>query len=185
MPGNYVPGMTQSLADPLASLGTPLGPVMRPESMPLPRMTGLASPTMERGHDVLVTQMAGSPAPGGPVFYKSSPPERLGLTSVDLPGMTAAQPTFEQALGMLNTAYSDMSEQQANLAAHWQGETSSAFGAALSAWLDDMHTVRQQLARIVETLAKHTGLYANTQESSQQVATAFQNGMSGITGLGI
>lgn len=106
-------------------------------------------------------------------------------TSVDVQGMTAAQATFQNALDQVNTAYSSMTEQQATLAANWYGETASAFGGALDQWLQDFSTVRAQLTKILETLSANTGVYANTNDGSQQMAASFSSGLSGVSGLGI
>jgi WXG100 family type VII secretion target len=106
-------------------------------------------------------------------------------TSVDVQGMLAAQANFQNALDQVSTAYSDMSEQQSNLQANWAGETASTFGQALSQWLDDFKVVQTNLANILEALSAQTGIYANTNEGSQQMAAAFLNGTSGLPGLGI
>jgi WXG100 family type VII secretion target len=105
-------------------------------------------------------------------------------TSVDIQGMRGAQQNFQQALDNVNTAYSNMTEQQSNLAANWTGETASTFGQALNQWLEDFSTVRTQLIRILEALSQNTGVYANTNEQSQQMAGSFQSGLSGVQGLG-
>jgi|SRR5579871_516030 len=107
------------------------------------------------------------------------------VTSVDIAGMTAAQAAFQNALDQVNTAYSNMSEQQATLASNWTGETASAFGAALDQWLQDFNVVKVQLTRILETLSANTGVYARTDEGSQQMAASFSGGLSGLPGLGI
>lgn len=106
-------------------------------------------------------------------------------TSVDVHGMIAAQGKFQNALDQVNTYYSSMTEQQANLAANWVGETASAFGMAVNQWLDDFGAVRAQLTNLIETLSQATGVYANTDEGSQQVVAAFKQGLSGLAGLGI
>jgi WXG100 family type VII secretion target len=106
-------------------------------------------------------------------------------TSVDIQGMTAAQANFQNALDQVNTAYSDMSEQQSTLRANWYGETASSFGVALDQWLQDFNTVKVQLTNILDALSANTGVYANTNEGSQQMALSFSSGMSGLPGLGI
>lgn len=106
-------------------------------------------------------------------------------TSVDVPGMVAAQQKFQDALGQVNTAYKSMEEQQITLGANWHGETSSSFGIALTNWLDDFGVVQKQLVNLIEALASNTHVYANTAEASQQIADSFKNGMSGLAGLGI
>ena len=105
-------------------------------------------------------------------------------TSVDVQGMTAAQANFQNALDQVNTAYSNMTEQQSTLAGNWTGETASTFGQALEQWLQDFATVRTQLTRILETLSQNTGVYSNTNEQSTQMASSFRSGLSGVQGLG-
>jgi WXG100 family type VII secretion target len=105
-------------------------------------------------------------------------------TSVDVAGMTAAQSNFQSALDQVNTAYTDMTEQQSTLAANWTGETSSTFGQALASWLEDMSVVQSNLSTILEALSSNTGVYANTNEQSTQMANSFKTGMSGVQGLG-
>jgi WXG100 family type VII secretion target len=78
-----------------------------------------------------------------------------------------------------------MTEQQSTLQANWTGETASAFGQALEKWLEDFNIVKTQLSNMLEKLSQNTGVYANTNEGSQQMAQSFSSGMSGVTGLGI
>jgi WXG100 family type VII secretion target len=99
--------------------------------------------------------------------------------------MISAQGNFQNALDSVNTAQTNMTEQQSTLLANWTGETASAFGQALEQWLTDCGTVKTQLTTILEALSQNTGVYANTNEGSTQMATAFKNGMSGVPGLGI
>jgi WXG100 family type VII secretion target len=98
--------------------------------------------------------------------------------------MTGAQKNFQKALDEVNTAYNNMTEQQSALAANWTGETASTFGQALNQWLEDFNTVRTQLTKILEALSANTGVYANINEQSQQMAGSFQSGLSGVQGLG-
>jgi uncharacterized protein YukE len=97
--------------------------------------------------------------------------------------MKAAQGHFQNALEQVNTAYTNMSEQQGTLAANWTGEASSSFGRALTTWLDDLGIVRSQLILILEKLAANTGVYTNTNEGSSQMANAFLQGLPGLAGL--
>jgi WXG100 family type VII secretion target len=108
-----------------------------------------------------------------------------GSTSVDVQGMTAAQASFQNALDQMNASFSNMSEQQSNLQANWAGETASTFGNALNQWLEDFSTVRSQLSQMLEVLSTNTGVYANTNENSQQAASSFSGGLGGVPGLGI
>jgi len=103
--------------------------------------------------------------------------------SVDIAGMQSAQGNFQSALDQVNTAYTDMTEQQSTLAANWTGEASSSFGNALSNYLEDLNTVKVQLSNILETLSHNTGVYANTTEGSSQLASAFSSGLAGLSGL--
>ncbi|HEY6494974.1 MAG TPA: WXG100 family type VII secretion target [Trebonia sp.] len=103
-------------------------------------------------------------------------------TSVDIAGMTAAQQGFQNAVDEVNTAYNAMESQQSALAAAWTGETSTAFGQALSRWLEDFGVVRTQLINILETLSANTGVYANTNEEATN--TAIQAGkFAGLPGF--
>lgn len=104
-------------------------------------------------------------------------------TSVDVQGMVAAQNSFQNALDQCNTAYSNMSEQQSTLASNWTGEAASSFGQALNQYLEDLNTVRSQLSTMLETLSSNTGVYTNTNEGSSQMASAFANGLPGLTGI--
>lgn len=106
-------------------------------------------------------------------------------TSVDVQGMIAAQGYFQNALDQVNTAYGNMCEQQDTLAANWVGETATAFGLALSKWLDDFNKVQSQLAGLLGTLSDNTKVYVNTNEGSQQMASSFASGLSTTAGLGI
>ena len=103
--------------------------------------------------------------------------------STDTSAMAQAQGYVQDTLDGINTAYNDMTEEQSTLAASWTGEAASAFGNALQSWLDDLKVVQNQLASILEKLSTNTGIYANTTEGSQQMATAFAQGLSGLSAL--
>lgn len=105
-------------------------------------------------------------------------------TSVDVQGMQAAQEDFQQALDQMNSVYSAMTEEQDTLSANWSGMAASAFGQALGAWLDDLYQIRQELVVMTESLSTHTGIYSDANETSQQVAAAFQqHGLDGLESL--
>lgn len=104
-------------------------------------------------------------------------------TSVDVHGMISAQSDFQNALDQVNTALNDMTEEQTTLMANWTGEAATSFGQALGTYLGDLGVVQQQLGIMLESLSTHTGIYANTHEESQQMASAFQQGLSGLQGL--
>jgi WXG100 family type VII secretion target len=106
-----------------------------------------------------------------------------GITSVSVQGMITAQGHFQNAVDTCNTAYNNMSEQQATLAANWTGEASSAFGQALNQYLEDLGNVRTQLSTMLETLSANTGVYSNTSEQSTDLANAFSTGLPGLTGI--
>jgi WXG100 family type VII secretion target len=103
--------------------------------------------------------------------------------STDTPAMVRAQGYTQNTLDEINAVYTGMDEERSSLAANWTGEAASAFGQALQSWLDDLQVVQNQLSTILENLSTNTGIYANTAESSQQVATAFGQGLSGLSGL--
>src|ERR1700736_4647051 len=75
-----------------------------------------------------------------------------GDTSVDVQGMVLAQGNFQNALDQVNTAYSNMSEQQSMLMSNWTGEAASSFGQALPQYLDALQIVRTHLSTMTETL---------------------------------
>ena len=106
-----------------------------------------------------------------------------GDTSVDVQGMALAQGNFQNALDQVNTAYSNMSEQQSMLMANWTGEAASSFGQALTQYLDDLQVVRTQLSTMTETLSANTGVYTNTNEGSTQLANSFATGLPGLNGI--
>ena len=106
-----------------------------------------------------------------------------GDTSVSLEGMKAAQGNFQNALEQCNTAYTSITEQQSVLAGNWTGEAASAFGQALTNYLDDLQIVRTQLSNITEQLSQNTGVYANTNEGSTQLANQFSTGLPGLSGI--
>ena len=43
--------------------------------------------------------------------------------------------------------------------------------------------MRQQLSGMLETLSSNTGVYANTNEGSNQLANSFATGLPGLSGL--
>src|ERR1700722_4200780 len=102
-----------------------------------------------------------------------------GTTSVDVQGMVTAQGYFQTALEQCNTAYGNMTEQQSTLAGNWSGEAASTFGVALTNYLEDFSSVISALSAMLETLSQNTGVYANTNEGSSQMAGAFLNGVPG------
>lgn len=113
----------------------------------------------------------------------STPTTGTANTSVDVQGMISAQQDFQNALDQVNTALSDMTEEQATLAANWTGEAASTFGKALGTYLDDLSAVQKQLAGMCEKLSSHTGVYTNTHEQSHEMAAAFMQGLPGLQGL--
>jgi len=104
-------------------------------------------------------------------------------TSVDVTGMAAAQQAFQNAVDQVNTSYQSMESQQGALAAAWTGETSTAFGQALTRWLEDFGVVRTQLINILETLSANTGVYANTNEQATNAAAQVGKNLSSLPGF--
>jgi WXG100 family type VII secretion target len=104
-------------------------------------------------------------------------------TSVDVQAMQRAEPIFQNAYSEVSAVLSNMDEQQGMLQANWVGETASAFGQALSAWLGDMQAVQTALANIIDTMGQTTGVYVNTDATSTQVQAAFTSGINELSGL--
>jgi uncharacterized protein YukE len=118
-----------------------------------------------------------------------TPPTGLP-TSADIEAMQRAEPIFQTALDAVTTSYQKMLVQQETLQANWVGETASAFGAALSSYLEDLVKIQSALKDLMSNMGVNTGIYANTQETNQQVAQAFtqtvnSGAFSGLPGLSL
>ena len=103
--------------------------------------------------------------------------------SVDVEAMQRAEPIFQTALTDVHTVLQDMTTQQDTLAANWAGETASAFGQALTNWLNDMTAIQNALINLIDTMGQNTGVYANTQNESAQVQQAFTNQVNSLNSL--
>jgi uncharacterized protein YukE len=91
---------------------------------------------------------------------------------------------LQNALGQVNRALSDMTEEQNTLAANWAGETASKFGLALHQWLDDLGVVQSNLDTILNNIHTQFHIYVNTNDDSTGMVNAFQTGMAGsLSGL--
>ena len=100
-------------------------------------------------------------------------------TTVDIDGMRAAQPHFEQALSETSTAFQSMEDQRMTLASSWQGDAAMGFAQALDAWLQNCNVVKQQLSIVTEKLAQNTGGYTQVHQNTQDAATVLRNAVSG------
>jgi WXG100 family type VII secretion target len=96
--------------------------------------------------------------------------------------MQAAQASFQTAIETCTTLYNNMMEQQSTLAANWTGETASAFGQALEAWLNDFQTVNTALQGFLTTMNQNTGVYLTTQDANQQAASTILSDTSALAG---
>jgi ESAT-6 family protein len=96
--------------------------------------------------------------------------------------MQAAQASFQTAIETSTAALNNMTEQQSTLAANWTGETASAFGQALEAWLNDFQTVNTSLQSFLTTMSQNTGVYLTTQDANQQAASSILSDTSALAG---
>jgi uncharacterized protein YukE len=101
-----------------------------------------------------------------------------GNQVVDIEGMKAAQPYFEEAVSDVNHAYTSMSGQRDTLRANWTGEASGIFLNAMQIWLDDCEIVRRQLTLILEKLQANTHINVNTHDETRDAAQQVSASMS-------
>jgi WXG100 family type VII secretion target len=94
--------------------------------------------------------------------------------------MVAAQASFQTAIDTCTSLFNNMTEQQSTLAANWTGETASAFGGALSAFLADFQKVITALQNFLSVMSQNTGVYLTTQEANQQAASTILNDTSAL-----
>lgn len=105
-------------------------------------------------------------------------------TQVDIAGMKAAQPHFEQALSEVGAAHSNMQDQATTLESSWTGDAARPFIGALNAWLEDCEQVRQALQMVTDKLEANTHSYQNVHTDTSDVAAHMQQAMSaGLPGL--
>jgi len=95
--------------------------------------------------------------------------------------MAAAQASITNGIDTSQSLYSNMSEQQSTLAANWTGETASAFGQAVEAWLSDFQTVITSLQSVQTAMNQNSGVYNTTQDNNQSAATTFSNSTHGLS----
>jgi WXG100 family type VII secretion target len=92
----------------------------------------------------------------------------------------AAQASFQTAIDTAQSLFNSMTEQQTTLAANWTGETASAFGNAVEAWLNDFQTVNTALQGFLTTMNQTTGVYLTTQDANQQAASSILSDTSAL-----
>lgn len=97
--------------------------------------------------------------------------------------MVAAQGTIQNGIDTCTGLFNSMTEQQGTLAANWTGETASAFGQALAAWLSDFQTVISSLQGFLTVMSQNTGVYTATDDANQQAAGNVANNMNPPVGL--
>ncbi|MET7287431.1 WXG100 family type VII secretion target [Streptomyces sp. NPDC005573] len=107
-----------------------------------------------------------------------------GQTNVDVSGMRAAQPHFEQALAETSTVYSNMDDQYMTLQGSWTGDSSAAFLGALSSWLENCSAVQKALQGITEKLAANTHSYQSVHAQANDEASALRQAVAaGLPGF--
>ncbi|MGW3121597.1 WXG100 family type VII secretion target [Streptomyces sp. NPDC001107] len=99
-------------------------------------------------------------------------------TSVDTSGMRIAQGSFQTALDEVNSTYTQMQSQIDTLRSSWTGDASATFQGAMSTWLTDFGTVKQQLELMLQKLQANTGSYDTTHQNTSDVATQLHKTMS-------
>ncbi|MGW2637358.1 WXG100 family type VII secretion target [Streptomyces sp. NPDC001348] len=105
-------------------------------------------------------------------------------TTVDVEGMRAALPHFEQALTETASAYTNMHDQAITLESNWKGDARSAFVSALNTWLENCDTVKKQLQIVTEKLESLTGEYGRVHTSTTDSATSLQQAIgAGLPGF--
>ncbi|MQS16220.1 WXG100 family type VII secretion target [Streptomyces kaniharaensis] len=99
-------------------------------------------------------------------------------TSVNIEGMLGAQGSFQTAVDEVNRTYTQMAGQIEALQSSWTGDASATFLSAMSTWLQDFGTVRQQLGLMLEKLQANTGTYGTTHQATTDVAAQLGRGMA-------
>ncbi|MFF4490849.1 WXG100 family type VII secretion target [Streptomyces sp. NPDC001544] len=105
-------------------------------------------------------------------------------TTVDVEGMRAALPHFEQALTETGSAFTNMQSQVNTLESTWKGDAGSTFLNALNTWLENCDTVKKQLQIVTEKLESLTGEYGRVHTSTTDAATSLQQAIgAGLPGF--
>jgi len=101
-------------------------------------------------------------------------------TSVNIPGMIAAQRSFQTAVDESSNSYAQMDGQIDGLQGSWHGDAATIYHSAMTDWLNDFATVNDALDRMLQQLSQNTGVYANvhsdTNEKAQKVAQSMAAG---------
>lgn len=103
-----------------------------------------------------------------------------GTTSVNVPGMAAAQAGLENCLGQCTSAYNNMTEQQSSLSANWTGQAATAFVQAVGNFLDDLNGVRTNLNNVISTMSANSGVYNAADNTTTSTATSYGSGLPGF-----
>ncbi|MET9530446.1 MULTISPECIES: WXG100 family type VII secretion target [unclassified Streptomyces] len=107
-----------------------------------------------------------------------------GQQNVDIAGMRAAQPHFENAVSETTQAYNNMHDQSITLESGWKGDAAVSFSNALNQWLENCNIVRQQLQNVTDKLAANTGSYQNVHSSTHDEATSLNSAIgAGLPGF--
>lgn len=105
-------------------------------------------------------------------------------TTVDVAGMRAALPHFEQALTETGSAFTNMQSQATTLEGGWKGDAASTFISALNTWLENCDTVKKQLQIVTDKLEAQTGTYDRVHTSTTDSASSLQQAISaGLPGF--
>lgn len=104
-------------------------------------------------------------------------------SQVDISGMLAAQPAFENALAETTRTLSSMEDQRATLEASWTGDASTAFINAFNSWLENYNVVKQQLQLVTEKLEANTGNYQRVHSATQDDAHSWAQAVNGLPGF--
>ncbi|MCX4428688.1 WXG100 family type VII secretion target [Streptomyces mirabilis] len=105
-------------------------------------------------------------------------------TTVDVAGMRAALPHFEQALAETASAFTNMQSQATTLESSWKGDAGSTFISALNTWLEHCDLVKKELQTVTEKLEATTGSYDRVHTSTADSARALQQAVgAGLPGF--
>ncbi|MFC5219725.1 WXG100 family type VII secretion target [Streptomyces coerulescens] len=101
-----------------------------------------------------------------------------GNNVVDVEGMRAAQPYFEEAVSDVGNAHASMEGQIQTLIANWTGESRDIYVRAMNDWLTDCALIRSKLEVILEKLRENTGINSNTHEATLDAAIKIDQTMA-------